>query len=117
MLDLCFADDVFGCGVGAGRFLFVSVLASRALAHLLSRPFARGDGLFFFVDPASVPLLLLDFDDAVEPEEECPFFLLLLVDVDTTVSLEDVLPKRRDSRSKVLRVSDREAFDSNISDS
>jgi hypothetical protein len=120
-LSLSFLGDNCGCGcVGMAvddtdDFDLFSFLWTVLL--LLPCPSAFGGALDFFPGPSFVRLLLPLFDDAVDPEEECPLLRLGLEEVVTTVILDDELPKRRDSWSNVLSVSARDAFDSSIRDS
>lgn len=119
MSDLFFAVDDLCCGSdGDGRdgFDSLSFLSSRAPVPFLSFTFWRC-GIPLLPEGLSLLLLSMCFEDAVEPDDECPCLGLGLVEVVTTVSLEEVLPKRRDNWSNVLIVSDRDAFDSSMRDS
>jgi hypothetical protein len=118
VFDLFFADDDLCCRGGCNEedFDFCSVFAARLLAPLLSFASARGV-IAFLAEAVSLLLLSVCFDEAVEPDDEGPPLGLGLVEVVTTVSLEEVLPRRRDSWSNVLIVSDRDAFDNSMRDS
>lgn len=117
-LELGLDDDGLRCGGGEEvlGFAFFSFLTSRLPVLFRAFPSWRGDG-GFLVDGLCLRLLLLLLDEAAESDDECPLRRFELVDVVTTVSLDGVLPKRRDNWSNVLRVSDREAFERSLRDS
>ena len=106
------ADDLYCAGGGEEEFDFLTLFGSRLFEEWMSLGSPR-----LFADEPSPLLLELLFDEAVELDDECPLLRLELVEVVTTVSLEDVLPKRRESWSNVLSVSDLEALDKSMSDS
>jgi len=106
------ADGLYCAGCDGEDFAFFTFFGSRRFDSWVSLGSLR-----LLVDGPSALLLELLCDEAVEPDDECLLLRLGLVEAVTTVSLEDVLPKRRDSWSNVLSVSDREAFDKSMSDS
>lgn len=97
MLDLFVPESGFCCdgGVDVGFDLF-SFLASWLPVPLRSLT-SWLDLFVFLVDGPSFLPLLLPFEELVELEDEWPLLRLGPVEVVTTVSREDELPKRRDS--------------------
>lgn len=101
----------FGCGVGGGDGDFGFLFLDSCLLRDVLTSLSSGRGEVGFLDGISFSRLVLLFEPAAELDDD---FLLLrfeLLEDEATDVLEGVLPRRRDSWSKVLIASVREALE------